>query len=87
MLFFILLIKILIWLINFLILLIKGYLLKLFIFSSDWYIFFVIFLIKDGNFWKRVMSFMIIFFSIWFLFMLMRLLIKLMVFLIGLIIL
>lgn len=87
MLFFILLIKILIWLINFLILLIKGYLLKLFIFSSDWYIFFVIFLIKDGNFWKRVMSFMIIFFRIWFLFMLMRLLIKLMVFLIGLIIL
>lgn len=79
--------KILIWLINFLILLIKGYLLKLFIFSSDWYIFFVIFLIKDGNFWKRVMSFMIIFFRIWFLFMLMRLLIKLMVFLIGLIIL
>lgn len=87
MLFFILLIKILIWLINFLILLIKGYLLKLFIFSSDWYIFFVIFLIKDGNFWKRVMSLMIIFFRIWFLFMLMRLLIKLMVFLIGLIIL
>lgn len=87
MLFFILLIKILIWLINFLILLIKGYLLKLFILSSDWYIFFVIFLIKDGNFWKRVMSFMIIFFRIWFLFMLMRLLIKLMVFLIGLIIL
>lgn len=87
MLFFILLIKILIWLIDFLILLIKGYLLKLFIFSSDWYIFFVIFLIKDGNFWKRVMSFMIIFFRIWFLFMLMRLLIKLMVFLIGLIIL
>lgn len=87
MLFFILLIKILIWLINFLILLIKGYLLKLFIFSSDWYIFFVIFFIKDGNFWKRVMSFMIIFFRIWFLFMLMRLLIKLMVFLIGLIIL
>lgn len=86
MLFFILLIKILIWLISFLILLVKGYLLKLFIFRSDWYIFLVIFLIKDGNCLKKVISFMIIFFRVWFLFILMSLLIKLIVFLIGLII-